>query len=214
MLHHSFIAIFATSILITLLINIAISKVARLNFGSNKTDGNFNTNNNPATLATRFLSIFILLFVSLYLSVYNGFTLVQLFRGMFGDLSITTLFILFFWLRNFTFIGKCRAIDHKFALIVTLSGSILYLSTFGFISFDLYDLGYFPNGLFLITFIAFELYLWRYNRRYAYFWLISLVAFYFKLENSNNFWDYLFDPVLWVICLIRVFLPKVKTKLN
>ena len=90
---------------------------------------------------------------------------------------------------------------HSIVNPYVLLGTFLYLSTFGFINFDIYNLGYL-SSIMLLVFSGLILFLIIANRRLGYVWLLALVAFYFKLQSSNNFWDYLYDPLLWLVLLV------------
>ncbi len=196
---HNFIAICGDAILITLILNIFISWAAslRLNTVSSYSLG----------VLPRLLATMIIILLATELTVYKGSTLVEICRGIFGDLSLTTLFIGLFWLRAYIY-NDTYKLNRSFAAVVMVAGIVLYLSVFGIIPQDIYGWAYFPDMSFMLVFGIVQLYLWRYARCYAYFWLIALIAFYFKLEATANFWDYLFDPLLWVICLFRLCFRK------
>ena len=53
----------------------------------------------------------------------------------------------------------------------------------------------------LLFFSAVILFLILFNRILGYVWLFALIGFYFKLQSSNNLWDYLYDPLLWLVLL-------------
>ena len=185
MLNNNFIATAASAIFITLCLNSFISAslpIRRQRYTTSREPGRF-----PRVLAT-----IIFLFISSDLTVYNGYTPVQLLRGTLGDLSITKLILLIYWLWSYIHGEKPKKIPLQFALTVTLLGTVLYLSVFGFIAYDIYGNGYFPAWIFMLGFVVIEIYLWRNARIYAFVWLIALICFYFKFQSSHNLWDYLF----------------------
>ncbi len=166
----------------------------------------------------RFIITIVAFLIVLFVPVYKSLTLTELLRGIIGDLSITTLLILLLVLRNNLFnhqisVGEFEPLvmrynkvpNRAFAFIIVVLGCFLYSSYLGYIRFDIYDIGYFPSPLFMLVLGIIELFLWFSARRYALLWLIAVLCFYFKCESSHNLWDYLFDPVLWLICLIRLF---------
>ena len=166
----------------------------------------------------RFFIIIIVFLIVVFVPLYRSLTLTELLRATWGDLSITTLLILLLVLRSNLFnhqisVGEFEPLEMRynkvpnraFAFIIVVLGCLLYSSYLGFIRFDIYDMGYFPTPLFMLGLVVIELFLWFCARRYAFLWLIALLCFYFKLESSHNLWDYLFDPVLWLICIIRLF---------
>lgn len=166
----------------------------------------------------RFVITFVAFVIVVFIPIYKSLTLVELLRGVIADLSITTLLILLLVLRNNLFNGQIsvgefeppvmrynKAPNYSFAFIVVMLGCVLYSSYLGFIRVDIYDMGYFPSPLFMLVLGIIELFLWFSARRYSLLWLVALLCFYFKCESSHNLWDYLLDPVLWLICLVRLF---------
>ena len=155
----------------------------------------------------RLLWAVIIFLLALYLPVYKSCTLVQILHGIVGDLSITTLLVLA-WItsRKILYSTLNKPVIHPtFAWLIMLLGGLLYLSTLGFIEFDVYAFGYYPGWIILLSFVLTILLLLDYAGIYAWFWLVGLICFYFKLQNSNNLWDYMFDPILWLICIFGFF---------
>ncbi|MBX9867893.1 MAG: hypothetical protein K2Y14_13350 [Burkholderiales bacterium] len=146
---------------------------------------------------------FVLLLVgSNLIPLYHGSSLVELLRGAIGDVSTASgVLMLFIILNQFNFTEvKFTVLNSWEKIGLGLLGTLLYLSTFGFINFDLYHLGYL-SPLMLLFFSAVILFLILFNRILGYVWLFALIGFYFKLQSSNNLWDYLYDPLLWLVLL-------------
>ncbi len=211
MLNNNLITIIANALLITLGINVFISFLSGIRINRHR-----GGERQPGVFLRLSVTIGLLLLAN-FLTIYHGLTLTQLFRGIVGDLSITTLIILLLllWANLFNqhkapefdsnIIEHKVVLDRGFALLVVVLGGILYGSYLGVMHFDLYDRGYFPNLIFMLILGVIEVYLCIKARFYALIWLIALLCFYFKFEVSHNIWDYLFDPVLWLICLFRLF---------
>lgn len=147
--------------------------------------------------------LFVLLLVGINLiPLYHGSSLVELLRGAIGDVSTASgVLMLFIILKQFNFSEVKFVVLNSWEKIgLGLLGTLLYLSTFGFINFDLYHLGYL-SPLMLLFFSAVILLLILFNRILGYVWLLALIGFYFKLQSSNNLWDYLYDPLLWLVLL-------------
>lgn len=141
--------------------------------------------------------------------LYHNFTISQLFRGVFGNLSITSILLFWIWLLRRIFAPKVSNIINKnFTIVVLILATLLYVSAFGFIPSDIYGLGYFPNTYVLIGFFILEIYLWNKARLYAWLWLIAFIGFYFKVQDSTNLWDYLLDPLLFVFCIANLLRKK------
>ena len=154
----------------------------------------------------RFCGIGILLILAAYLPLYLGFTLFQLFTGIVGELSIVSLILLCTWLFKILFLKNVSImIQRPYAVLVVITGLLLYASTCGFIAIDIYRIGYFPTCPFLICIGVAAIYFWYHARAYSWYILLALICFYFKVQESNNLWDYLFDPGLWIMSIISLF---------
>lgn len=139
------------------------------------------------------------------LDVFNKLNLVAVMNGAFSDLSITSIIIfasiLCDNLRNTNIIFS-QIFSKSVSIIIFLLGIILYLSVIGVMKFDIYDLGYEPTYL-IVGFVLLEIFFLIFNKLFAVVWLCAIAGFYFNIQNSINFWDYLFDPFLWsVVCLL------------
>ena len=148
--------------------------------------------------------LFILLILGInVLPLWRGSSLVELARGAIGDVSLMSGGLLILIIVNqFDFSDKRTAVLNrveKCSLI--LVGFALYLSALGFISIDIYSWGYltlwFPIAIALLAIL-----LILFERKFGVVLLLALTGFYFKTQFSNNLWDYLFDPVLWIVLLV------------
>lgn len=143
------------------------------------------------------------LFGSNLIPIYRGSSVVELLRGAIGDVSTASgALMIFIIINQFDFSESKTSILCSWEKIgLVFLGTILYLSTFGFIDFDIYNLGYLSSAM-LLFFSGLILLLIIFNRCLGYVWLLAMIAFYFKLQYSNNLWDYLYDPLLWLVLLI------------
>lgn len=136
--------------------------------------------------------------------VFNHLPLVALMNGCFSDLSITTIIILgavFFDNSQDKVILLPKIFPMPVQLTILFFGIMLYISVIGILKLDIYDLGYQPTYL-LYGFCLLELLFLYTNKWFAIIWFLALVGFYFNFQNSTNFWDYLFDPFLWVFAIL------------
>jgi hypothetical protein len=159
------------------------------------------------------LSFILLLLGVNFIPLYRGSSLIELIRGAVGDVSTASGALLILIIFNqFDFSESKQAVlnwPEKLGLI--LLGGILYLSTFGFIEFDLYHLGYLsPKMLLLFSSITCGLIVLK--RRLGYVWLFAIISFYFKLQASNNLWDYLYDPLLCIVLIANALLLLLRKK--
>ena len=83
-------------------------------------------------------------------------------------------------------------------LIVLVLGLLLYLSTLGFIDTDYYSYGF--HSMYMIVIVTAVITILIINNIIlGYLWSLALLAFHYSLLPSNNLWDYLFDPVIWLV---------------
>lgn len=154
----------------------------------------------------KLLMLISLIIILNYIRVYQGLTISALTRGIWGDLSLTSLFTLLFIVLGQVDLIKFKKelINLPSSIIIVCIASMLYLSTFAIISNDLYFYGYYPGFAFMLVFVIVELLLYMYSQLYAIVWLIAAIAFYYHLQTSSNLWDYLLDPVLFIINLLLI----------
>jgi len=133
-------------------------------------------------------------------------------RGIFGDLSITTLILLFTAsmsaLLDMNFY-KPRSFFLSMLLVLTV-GLFLYPFSLGFTYFDPYALGY-SSKTFLAFFFAAALAAWYFN---LYFLVIIIVldvsAYLIGINESRNIWDYLVDPLLTLFAFFWLIIWMIK----
>lgn len=133
-------------------------------------------------------------------------------RGATGDLSITTLVLLWCALLR-PWLDSCMAgsgVRFMLLLLIALSALAFYPMALGVGAFDPYRLGYgdplFVSVLLLVTFAA-------------WFWKFPLIALCIALATlawaigwyeSVNLWDYLLDPFVSIYALAAVMIYAVK----
>lgn len=154
----------------------------------------------------RFILVLLIFALIRFVPIYAGMSTAQVLRGVLGDLSITTtLLILTFLYGEIQGNKKCYKINNSVWLFVFIIDLVLCLSVFGYIPIDIYSSGYFPREL-LIFYLIMQILFWHLSRRFATFWLMALVGCIFKVMPSSNLWDYLIDPVLWLVSLIYLII--------
>lgn len=150
--------------------------------------------------------LFILLTLGVnFIPILRGSSLVELVRGVIGDVSTASgVLLVLIILNQFDFSDKKEFVLNNIEKIfISIIGLLLYLSTFGFFKIDFYSYGYLSwTMLWFISGLSFLLML--FNRRLGLVLMIALLGFYLKLQSSNNLWDYLLDPVLWLVLLVNL----------
>ncbi len=132
-------------------------------------------------------------------------------RGATGDLSITTLALL--WcalLRPWCVAIKCN--DYNASLIlIALAAIVLYPMALGIGAYDPYRLGY-GNPQFVVALLLFALAAWFWNHLLVAL-CIAFATFAWAVGwyESNNIWDYLIDPFVSVYALAAVMTHAAKS---
>ncbi len=153
--------------------------------------------------------IFIITFIPL-----EGYSINLYLRGLFNDLSITTLCLLMLFLyQAFLYQPLSQSVYSRTVYIpVAVSGAVLYPLALGYGPVDPYAWGYLnqSHGLTApLLFIAVLLLLASYAfiKQYTLLLiciLLSVTAYQLNILESRNIWDYLLDPLLWIYALIQL----------
>jgi hypothetical protein len=83
-----------------------------------------------------------------------------------------------------------------------VGGLVLYPLALGLGKFDTYEWGWSFSPLFAGIAVLTGLLVWKHNR-FGLLLLLAIVAYYLRLLESTNYWEYLLDPVY---CLIAVLI--------
>lgn len=142
----------------------------------------------------------------------NGLPVAGFIRGLMGDLSITTLILLFTASMSALIDRNIYKPESFFLLmlLVLMVGLFLYPFSMGFTYFDPYALGY-SSKTFLAFFFAAALTAWYFN---LYFLVIIIVldvsAYLMGVYESRNIWDYLIDPILALFAFFWLIIWMIK----
>jgi len=150
------------------------------------------------------LLFFLLTFISI-----DGNSINQYFRGIFNDLSISTLILVTYYL--FTYQNPPIQTD-SILRIIALSGLVFYPLALGLSPIDPYAWGYFNNIhaytapiLFLLTLFSLLTYAFYKKDLMTLICLLGAsLAFQLNILESRNLWDYLLDPVIFIFSLFSV----------
>ncbi len=88
-------------------------------------------------------------------------------------------------------------------------GTVLYPLALGLGNFDPYSLGWSFSALFPIIAMLTLVSMLRSNR-FGWLLLVSVLAYDLRVLESPNFWDYLVDPVYWLLSLAMLTLAVLK----
>jgi hypothetical protein len=148
----------------------------------------------------------------LMLIPFGGMPLAAYVRGVTGDLSITSL-ILLWWAILRPWFG-CVVVEdkHRIALLVmiALAALVLYPMALGAGAYDPYRLGY-GNPQFIVVLLLLALAAW--SRKYSQIALcivLATLAWAIGWYESGNLWDYLLDPFVAIYALAVITICGVK----
>lgn len=133
-------------------------------------------------------------------------------RGVTGDLSITTLALL--WCALLRPYCGCVMVDskhrHALLLLIVLGALALYPMALGVGAFDLYRLGYgSPPFVAMLLLLALAAWFWK-STLIALCIAFATIAWAVGWYESDNLWDYLLDPFVSIYALAAIVVHVVK----
>ena len=159
--------------------------------------------------------ILISLCLLLALTPLSGPSAAQITRGIFGDLSITSLILL----GRFILLPQApRAQTRELFILVVITGLLFYPAALGLGMLDPYQWGYMnayrgiaAPMIFLSTMAGLLLVaLARNNSVIILCITVALAAFALGIMESKNIWDYLIDPLVVIFGLVTLGIHYVK----
>ncbi len=152
--------------------------------------------------------IAVLVFIASFMHV-DGYSVSLYLRGLFNDLSITTLCLLLLVLYR----PQVQYIQNRSVFILTaLAGLLLYPFAQGYSPVDPYAWGYLnqSHGMtapLTVTALLLLLAAYAYIKQNTLLLtciLLSVITWQLNLLESRNIWDYLLDPLLWFYSLYQL----------
>lgn len=134
----------------------------------------------------------------------NQLPLAAYVRSFTDDLAISTL-VLLGWvsLRHLGVIAPLPAKQRVQVLLLFIGLTLsLYPATLGLTYLDPYRWGYNPRPMIVLMGLAALVLLWQRNLLGVLMLAAGTLAFALRLKPSENYWDYLLDPLLAGYCLI------------
>ncbi|UMZ09860.1 hypothetical protein I9018_20410 [Pseudomonas sp. MPFS] len=134
----------------------------------------------------------------------NQLPLAAYVRSFTDDLAISTL-VLLGWvsLQRLGLMAPLQA-KHRVQVLLLFIGLTLslYPATLGLTYLDPYRWGYNPRPMIVLMGLAALVLLWQRNALGVLMLAVGTLAFALRLKPSENYWDYLMDPLLAGYCLI------------
>lgn len=142
----------------------------------------------------------------------NGLSLAAYVRSFTDDLAITTAIVLA-WLTLQRLDVRLPGVDRPGAVVVIVFAAlalVLYPATLGLSYSDPYRLGFNPRPLIIaVAVIAFGL-LYLRNGLGVVMLAGATLAFAVRSKPSENYWDYLIDPLLALYCCVALVVMIVR----
>ncbi|MBD8254118.1 hypothetical protein IFT96_01920 [Pseudomonas fluorescens] len=125
-------------------------------------------------------------------------------RSFTDDLAISTLVLLGWVALSRLVVVQPLARPHQVQMLLLfgLLSLVLYPATLGLTYFDPYRLGFNPRPMIVLVAVAALLMLWLRNAMAVWMLVIGTLAFALRLKASENYWDYLVDPLLASYCVV------------
>ncbi len=134
----------------------------------------------------------------------NELPLAAYVRSFTDDLAISTL-VLLAWV-SLCRLGVVQPLQRAQKVqVLLLFGALslaLYPATMGLTYFDPYRWGFNPRPMIVLIGMAALLMLWLRNTLAVWMLAAGTLAFALRLKASENYWDYLIDPLLTGYCLV------------
>ena len=162
-------------------------------------------------LKTQYIYFILAVFFIISFMSFSGDTINQYFRGIFNDLSISSIILISYFISMFR---HSRIQTASTLNIIALAGVCFYPLALGFGPTDPYAWGYFNNLhgytvplIFIMSLLGLISYAFYKKDLMLLICLVSsIIAFQFGLLESRNLWDYLLDPVIWIFALYGTFI--------
>ena len=134
----------------------------------------------------------------------NELPLAAYVRSFTDDLAISTLVLLGWVALSRLGVVQPLARPHQVQMLLLfgLLSLVLYPATLGLTYFDPYRLGFNPRPMIVLVAVAALLMLWLRNALAVWMMVIGTLAFALRLKASENYWDYLVDPLLAGYCVV------------
>jgi len=134
----------------------------------------------------------------------NELPLAAYVRSFTDDLAISTL-VLLGWVA-LSRLGVVQPLEspHRVQMLGLFGVLclVLYPATLGLTYFDPYRWGFNPRPMIVLVALAALVMLWLRNTLAVWMLVAGTLAFALRLKASENYWDYLVDPLLAIYCVI------------
>ncbi|MGE8186846.1 hypothetical protein [Pseudomonas sp. NPDC086278] len=134
----------------------------------------------------------------------DGLSLAAYARSFTDDLAISTLvFLGWACLLRLGVVPPLKGAHRGQVLLAfAVFGLVLYPATLGLTYFDPYRWGFNPRPMIVLTGLAALALLWLRNALGVWMLAAGTLAFALRLKASENYWDYLIDPLLAGYCVV------------
>lgn len=137
----------------------------------------------------------------------NSLSIAEGVRGVTGDLSVTALILLGVVLGRAVFPSNwtvCGAQKNTLLLLLVITGVVFYPLVLGWGIYDPYRLGFGNVGFITVLLFLSIIAWWQHQTLIAISVSLAVLAWSVNWYESNNLWDYLIDPWLFLFALTRM----------
>jgi len=166
---------------------------------------------NKGRCATLFVALLALMMIPI-----NGMSLVAYVRGITGEMSITTIVLIGFWLTRYIFNLETSDNRERLALLmgISLAAMLLYPMALGATALDPYRWGYGEPLFVAVLLLAASIAWYKSSSLIAVSVSLAVLAWGCRWYESDNLWDYLLDPFVAVYALLSISYYAAKDKLK
>lgn len=128
----------------------------------------------------------------------------QYLSALQGQISIMSLFLLSRYIISQLQLIKYPKAPLVLYLLIIVAGLYLYCSSLGLSMLPAYSWGYQGSGLIIAGGVIALIALWRGQVVICQALILCTLAYGFSILASNNYWDYLLDPGLFIFACYRL----------
>lgn len=141
----------------------------------------------------------------------NGLSLAAYLRSHIDDLAITTLvFMLWGCLRRLGLLPPAPPGKTSVLILFAAMALVLYPATLGLSYLDPYRLGFSPRPMLIFVALLTAGLFYRRNYLAVVMLASATLAFIAGVKPSQNYWDYLVDPLLGLYCCVALLLHALR----
>ncbi|MCF5708285.1 hypothetical protein GIV19_13410 [Pseudomonas syringae] len=136
----------------------------------------------------------------------NDLTMAAYARSLTDDLAVSSLVVLAWLSLQRLGVITPMAASHRWVMlsVFAVMALVLYPATLGLTYFDPYRWGYNPRTMIIVVAVMALVLVCLRNVLGVVMLSVATLAFTFRIKPSENYWDYLIDPLLALYCCVAL----------